>query len=200
MAGNFAPSPSRGVEIPIASTDSALGSLHAFMMTKTCLRLLFLAAGVMSISHGCGGGSIECLGTPVACGDRDLAECNGGCRPYEGCLGESVSCESLNDNRTLCIQTGDCRYVGSCEGVEGCETTAFEACATAPGCVQVRRCYGTGVTCANLDDSQCELYAQCELSEECRGSAAPCGDLDSNASCLDAPGCFPADVTPPVVD
>jgi hypothetical protein len=167
-------------------------------MTKTCLRLLLLAAGATAITHGCGDGSIECLGTPVACENRDLAECNGGCSVYEGCLGGVVSCESLTDNRDLCIQTGDCRYVGSCEGVEGCDTTPFEACATAPGCVQVRRCYGTDLTCANLDDSQCELYAQCELGEECRGSAADCGDLDSNAACLDAPGCFPADVTPSV--
>lgn len=167
-------------------------------MTKTCLRLLLLAAGATSITHGCGDGSIECLGTPVACENRNLAECSGGCGVYEGCLGGVVSCESLTDNRELCIQTGDCRYVGSCEGVEGCDSTPFEACATAPGCVQVRRCYGTDVTCANLDTDQCELYAQCELGEECRGSAAACGDLESNAACLDAPGCFPANVTPSV--
>jgi hypothetical protein len=169
-------------------------------MTKTCLRLLFFAAAALPIVHGCSDSSIACLGTPVACENRDLNACNGGCEVISGCLGDVVSCESLTDRPTLCVQTGDCRYVGSCEGAEGCEAFTFDACATAPGCVQVRRCFGTEVSCSSLEDSQCELHPQCSLGRECGGSASSCSDLDSTAACLDSPGCFSADTEPSVVD
>jgi hypothetical protein len=170
-------------------------------MTKTCLRLLFFAAAAWPLVHGCSDSSIECLGTPVACDHRDLGECNGGgCEVHAGCLGESVTCDSLTDRPNLCLQTGDCRYVGSCAGEAGCSQVAFDVCADTPGCVQVRRCYGGSVTCGSLADSQCELYPQCQLGQECRGSATDCGDLDSRVSCLQAPGCFSADTEPSVVD
>jgi hypothetical protein len=169
-------------------------------MTKTCLRLLFLALAAVPLAHGCGDSSIECLGTPVACQNRELADCNAGCRSYQGCLGGTITCDLLTSDSTLCRQTGDCRFVGSCEGAEGCGSIDFDVCTDTPGCVEVRRCSGTSVTCASLGDDQCELYPQCRLDAECRGSAAPCNDLASRTACSDVPGCFPADTEPSVVD
>jgi len=55
------------------------------------------------------------------------------------------------------------------------------------------------VSCDSFGDTQCELYAQCTLGTECRGSATKCSDLDSSSSCLDVPGCYPADTKPSVV-
>lgn len=169
-------------------------------MTKTCLRLLFLALSAASLAHGCGDSSIECLGTPVACENRELSQCTAGCRSFAGCLGDSVACESLTSRPSVCLQTEGCRYVGSCEGGAGCEALDFGTCANTAGCVQVRRCYGGSVSCAKLEDSQCELYPECRLGEECRGTAKDCSDLSSTASCLDVPGCFSADTEPSVVD
>jgi hypothetical protein len=161
--------------------------------------LLGAASGVL-LAHGCGDSSIECLGTPVACENRDLGECNAGCRVREGCIGGEVDCESLTDEPTLCVQTAGCRYLGSCDGNEGCSELSYQACADAAGCVQVRRCGGEGVACDRLEESQCELYPQCVRGQECTGSATRCGDLESTAACLDVPGCLPADTTPAVVD
>jgi hypothetical protein len=168
-------------------------------MTKTYLRLLLLAVAAVPLAHGCGDSSIECLGSPVACENREVADCNAGCGAFEGCLGGSISCDSLTADPILCLQTG-CRYVGTCEGREGCGSIEFESCADTPGCEEVRRCYGTTVTCASLGDDQCELYPQCRLGQECRGTAAPCNDLSSPRSCLEVPGCFPADTEPSVTD
>ena len=164
------------------------------------LVVVFCAALGVPLAHGCGDSSIECLGTPVPCSNRDLAECNAGCRVREGCIGGTVDCESLTDEPTLCVQTAGCRYLGSCTGAEGCSGLMYEVCAMTPGCVQVRRCGGAGVRCNQLEDSQCELYPQCALGEECLGSATACGDLGSTAACYDVPGCYPADTTPAVVE
>jgi len=170
-------------------------------MTKICVRLLFLAATALPLAHGCGDGSLECLGTPVACENRELSSCRDGCSVYSGCLGGTITCESLTDRPQLCLQTADCRYVGTCEGREGCENISdFDACGETPGCVQVRRCFGGSVSCADLEDSQCELHPQCRLGEECRGTATECGDLVSSEECSSVPGCFPADTKPAVVD
>ena len=168
-------------------------------MTKHAIRLVFLAAAALSLIHGYSDGSLECLGTAVACSDRDVNTCDHGCRLERGCLGEQpITCESLTDNYDLCLQTG-CRYVGSCDGAAGCTQLTFDVCGTTPGCVQVRRCFGGSVSCGSLDDSQCELYEQCVLGSRCTGSADSCGDLDSTSACLDVPGCYAADTKPAVV-
>jgi len=168
-------------------------------MTKTCLRLFFLATAALTLAHGCSDDSIECLGSAVSCELRDPSECDHGCRLNQGCFGETpVTCESLTSDPTLCLQTG-CRYVGSCEGAEGCPSLRFDVCGITEGCQQVRRCDGDGITCDRLEDSQCELYAQCELGSRCEGSSTVCGDLDSSKECLEVPGCYPADTTPSVV-
>lgn len=169
-------------------------------MTKHCIRLGFLAVAAFSLIHGCSDGSLECLGSAVACEDRDVSSCNHGCRVQRGCLGDqAVTCDSLTDNPDLCLQTG-CRYVGSCDGEPGCSSIAnFDTCGATPGCMQVRRCFGGSYSCDSFDDSQCELYAQCTLGSHCRGSADSCGDLESASSCLEVPGCYSADTKPPVV-
>ena len=56
-------------------------------MTKTCLRLTFLAALAVPLAHGCGDSSLECLGTPVRCENREIAQCTQGCRVFSGCVG-----------------------------------------------------------------------------------------------------------------
>jgi hypothetical protein len=169
-------------------------------MTKICVRLLFLAAIALPLAHGCSDGTLECLGTPVACENRELATCTDGCSVYSGCLGSTVTCESLTDRPQLCVQTGDCRFVGTCEGREGCAAVPYDACAETPGCVQVRSCIGGSVSCGDLEDSQCELHPQCRLGDECRGSADGCGELSSSTECAAVPGCYPADTKPSVVD
>jgi hypothetical protein len=169
-------------------------------MTKYCFRFLFLALAGLPLAHGCSDSSIECLGTAVACSNRDTGECNHGCRLRTGCVGDLiVSCESLTDNPNLCLQTSGCRYVGSCDGAEGCRDLDYAACPMMEGCMQVRRCIGDGVRCNSLDESQCELYSQCTLGNECLGSATQCDELDSSSACLDVPGCFTADTKPSVV-
>ena len=116
-----------------------------------------------------------------------------------GCVGDlPVTCESLIDNPDLCLQTG-CRYVGSCDGADGCDKLPYAQCGMTEGCMQVRRCIGDSVSCDSFGDTQCELYAQCTLGTECHGSATKCSDLDSSSSCLDVPGCYPADTKPSVV-
>jgi hypothetical protein len=170
-------------------------------MKKTCLRLLFMAAAAVPLAHGCSDSSFECLGTPVACEYREVNQCSNGCRVFSGCVGaEPISCDSLTDRPTLCVQTGDCQYVGSCIGRDGCENVDYEACGGTPGCQLVPRCAGGSVTCASLEDSQCELHPQCRLGEQCRGGADDCGGIGSSAECSAAPGCFPADTKPAVVD
>jgi hypothetical protein len=168
-------------------------------MTKICLRFLFLGALALPLAHGCSDSPLQCLGSPVACGNRDLSQCTAGCSVREGCFGDVVTCESLTENPTLCLQLG-CRYGGSCEGGPGCADTNYDLCATTAGCVQVAQCFGDDVRCSRLEDSQCELYPQCSLGRECVGDATPCGDLGSTSACLDVPGCLPADTTPSVVD
>jgi hypothetical protein len=168
-------------------------------MTKYCFRLLFLAAAGLPLAHGCSDSSLECLGSAVACANRDASECNHGCQLRTGCVGDLiVSCESLADNPPLCLQIG-CRYVGSCDGAEGCADLKYDQCGMTVGCMQVRRCIGEGVRCDSLEDSQCELYSQCTLGSECLGSATKCSDLDSASACLDVPGCYAADTKPSVV-
>lgn len=169
-------------------------------MTKICLRLSFLAVLALPLAHGCGESSLECLGTPVACENRELAQCTDGCSVNSGCVGTEVTCESLTDRPTLCVQTGGCRYLGSCTGRVGCENVEYEACGMTPGCQQVARCAGDGVQCGDLEDSQCELHPQCRLGEECRGTADACDSLGSSSECSAVPGCFPADTQPSVVD
>jgi len=168
-------------------------------MIKTCLRLLFLGAIALPFAHGCSDSPVVCLGTSVACANRDLSECNAGCQVAQGCFGDDVTCDSLTDDPMLCLQTG-CRYIGTCEGEAGCATLSFETCGTTAGCVQVRRCYGSNVRCASLEESQCELYPECALGSRCQGSAASCDEVSTTSACLDVPGCFPADTTPSVVD
>jgi hypothetical protein len=168
-------------------------------MTKICLRFLFLAAALLPLAHGCGDSSVECLGTPVACENREIATCKDGCHVVSGCVGGSVSCESLTDRAEICIQTEGCRYLGSCAGREGCAAVDFETCAETPGCQQVRRCAGGTVSCADLEDSQCELFPQCRLGDECQGTADPCHDLASSQECSSVPGCFADDTEPSVV-
>jgi hypothetical protein len=169
-------------------------------MTKICLRLLFVAAAALPLVHGCSDSSLQCLGTAVACADRELDDCSHGCEVHSGCYGEApVTCDSLTDNPTLCLQTPGCRYVGSCDGAEGCSQKSYDDCATAPGCQQVRRCYGDGTTCDKLEQSQCDLYSQCEFGSQCSGKAIACADLDSEVSCNDVPGCFPANTKAAVV-
>lgn len=169
-------------------------------MTKTCLRLTFLAALAVPLAHGCGDSSLECLGTPVRCENREIAQCTQGCRVFSGCVGDTVTCESLTDRPTLCVQTGDCRYVGSCRGRDGCENVDYETCGETPGCEQVARCSGGTISCASLEESQCELHPQCRLGQECRGDADACDELVSSSECSAVPGCFPADTTPSVVN
>jgi hypothetical protein len=169
-------------------------------MTKICVRLLFLAASAVTLIHGCGESSLECLGTPVACENRGVAECTDGCSVFSGCVGDTVTCESLTDRPMLCVQTGDCRYVGSCQGRAGCENVEYELCGETPGCEQVARCSGGSVSCESLDDSQCELHPQCLLGQQCRGNADSCRELDSSSECSAVPGCFLADTEPSVVD
>ncbi|HTV22227.1 MAG TPA: hypothetical protein VMG12_26245 [Polyangiaceae bacterium] len=169
-------------------------------MTKTCLRLLFLAALAAPFAHGCGDSSLECLGEPVACEAREIGQCSHGCKVFTGCVGPEVTCESLTDRPMLCVQTGDCRYVGSCQGRPGCDNLDYDACGETPGCEQVARCSGTSVTCASLEDSQCELHPQCRLGEQCQGDADSCDSLDSSGECSSVPGCFPADTKPVVID
>lgn len=169
-------------------------------MTKLCARLLFLASIALPLAHGCSDDSLACLGTPVICENRELAACTDGCRVYSGCVGASVTCESLTDRPELCLQTADCRYVGSCEGRDGCENVDFDTCGETPGCIQVRRCFGGSVSCEDLEASQCELYPECRLGEECRGEPDDCSDLGSGSACSAVPGCYPADTRPAVVD
>lgn len=174
-------------------------------MTTPRLRyslLLALVPGalLLSIAHGCSDSSFECLGTPVACEDRDLSECIAGCRVFEGCVGGTVDCASLTDEPTLCVQTAGCRYLGSCDGPPGCSELSYDNCPSMEGCTQVRRCGGDGVQCGQLEDDLCELYPQCERGQECRGSATACGELESSSACLDVPGCLPADTTPAVIE
>ena len=77
-------------------------------MTKTCLRLLFLAALAAPLAHGCSDSSLECLGQPVACENREISSCTHGCRVTSGCVGGEITCESLTDRPMLCVQTGNC--------------------------------------------------------------------------------------------
>jgi hypothetical protein len=168
-------------------------------MTKYCFRLFFLAAAGLPLAHGCSDSSLECLGSAVACDNRDANECNHGCQLRTGCVGDAViTCDSLTDNPNLCLQTG-CRYVGSCDGADGCQDLKYEECGMTQGCMQVRRCIGAGVRCGTLEESQCELYSQCTRGSECIGTATKCSDLDSSSACLDVPGCYPADTKPSVV-
>jgi hypothetical protein len=168
-------------------------------MTKHCFRLLFLAAAGLPLAHGCSDSSLECLGSAVACSSRDLSECNHGCHVRSGCVGNTaITCESLTDKPDLCLQRG-CRYVGSCDGAEGCGQLKYDACGMTAGCMQVRRCIGDDVPCSDLEESQCELYSQCTRGSECIGSATDCSDLDSSSACLAVPGCYPADTKPSVV-
>jgi hypothetical protein len=169
-------------------------------MTKICLRLSFLAALAVPLAHGCGDSSLECLGTPVACENREIAQCTDGCEVVSGCVGGEITCDSLTDRPQLCVQTADCRYLGSCTGRAGCENVGYDDCALTPGCTQVTRCAGSGVSCEDLEDSQCELHPQCRLGDECRGSADDCSELGSSAACSSVPGCFPADTRPAIVD
>jgi hypothetical protein len=169
-------------------------------MTKICLRLLFLAASAVPLAHGCSDSSLECLGSPVACENREVDQCTNGCRIFSGCVGSTVTCESLTDRPQLCVQTGDCRYVGSCEGRAGCENVDYDTCGETPGCQQVARCIGGSVTCESLDESQCELHSQCRLGEQCQGDADDCTGIGSLSECSAVPGCFPADTRPTVVD
>ena len=173
---------------------------QSLFMTKYCLRLLFLAAAALPLAHGCSDSSIECLGTPVACGNREIGQCTDGCRVFEGCVGDVVTCESLTDRPEICIQTEGCRYLGTCEGREGCENVGFDECGETPGCVQVRRCDGRDFSCPDLEASQCELYPQCRLGTECQGTATSCGDLGSVDECSSVPGCFSADTDPAILD
>lgn len=169
-------------------------------MTKTCLSLLFLAALAAPLAHGCGDSSLECLGQPLACENREIGQCGQGCRVFSGCVGGTIECESLTDRPALCVQTGDCRYVGSCQGRKGCENVDYEECDATPGCQQVARCTNGSVTCASLEDSQCELHPQCRLGQECRGEADACAELQSSGECSAVPGCFPADTDPVILD
>ena len=169
-------------------------------MTKTYLGLLFLAALAVPLAHGCGDSSFECLGQPVACENREISQCTNGCRVFSGCSGDTVTCESLTDRPMLCVQTGDCRYVGSCQGRPGCENVDYDACAETPGCEQVARCTGSSVTCESLEDSQCELHPQCRLGETCQGEADSCAEVKSSGACTAVPGCFPADTDPAILD
>jgi hypothetical protein len=169
-------------------------------MTKTCLRLLFLAALAAPLAHGCGDSSFECLGQPVACENREIAQCTHGCSVFEGCVGGAVTCESLTDRPELCVQTGPCRYVGSCQGRAGCENVDYQECGETPGCEQVARCTGGSVSCGSLEDSQCELHPQCRLGEACQGDADSCDEVRSSGACASVPGCFPADTEPSVID
>src|SRR5688572_23766287 len=97
--------------------------------------LALLPAVLVPLSHGCGDSSVECLGTPVACSNRDIAECNAGCSRFEGCLGGRVDCASLTDEPMLCAQTVGCQYLGSCDGPPGCSENSYQECPTAEGCV-----------------------------------------------------------------
>ena len=169
-------------------------------MTKTCLRLLFLAALAAPLAHGCSDSSLECLGQPVACENREISSCTHGCRVTSGCVGGEITCESLTDRPMLCVQTGNCRYLGSCQGRAGCENVDYETCAETPGCEQVARCAGDTVTCSSLEESQCELHPQCRLGQECGGEPDECGELSSGTECSAVPGCFPADTEPSVVN
>lgn len=170
------------------------GSRHRFVLGLLPIGVL------LALAHGCGDSSFECLGTPVACSNRDIADCNAGCRVFEGCVGGRVDCASLTDEPELCVQTAGCMYLGSCDGRAGCSNLDYDTCGTTSGCVQVRRCGGAGVACSNLEDDLCELYPQCARGQECRGSALACGELESSAACNDVPGCLPADTEPAVVD
>jgi hypothetical protein len=169
-------------------------------MTKIYVCLSLLAALAVPLANGCGENSLECLGTPVACENREIGQCTDGCSVFSGCVGGEITCESLTDRPTLCVQTGTCRYLGSCTGRAGCENVDYEACGETPGCVQVARCSGDTVECGDMEDSQCELHPQCRLGQECRGNADSCGELGSSSECSAVPGCFPADTEAAIID
>jgi hypothetical protein len=173
-------------------------------MSKTRLLAPFVvlvaASSALLSAHGCSDSSVECLGTAVACENRDLGECVAGCRVREGCIGNTVDCASLTDEPNLCVQTAGCRYLGSCDGADGCEDLSYDECPGTAGCVQVRRCGGAGVRCSELEDSLCELYPQCARGSECIGTPTACEDLGSTGACYSVPGCVPADTTPAVVE
>lgn len=162
--------------------------------------VLAAVSSALPLAHGCSDSSVECLGMAVACGNREISECTAGCSVREGCIGSTVDCASLTDEPNLCVQTAGCRYLGSCDGAEGCEDLGYEQCPTVAGCVQVRRCGGSGVRCSDLEDSLCELYPQCARGSECTGSARPCEELGSATECYSVPGCVLADTTPAVVE
>jgi hypothetical protein len=170
-------------------------------MTKHCLRILFLALAALPLAQaGCGDSSIECLGTAVACSNRDPGECKHGCELRSGCVGDvPVTCDSLTDEPNICVQTKGCRYVGTCDGAANCKQLTYAECGMTEGCMQVRRCIGDDFDCNRLEDSQCELYSQCKLGSQCVGSATQCNDLDSQSACIAVPGCYPADTKPSVV-
>jgi hypothetical protein len=170
-------------------------------MTKHCFRILFLALAALPLAQaGCGDGSVECLGTAVACSNRDASECKHGCELRSGCVGDvPVTCDSLTDNPNVCVQTKGCRYVGTCDGAANCKNLKYDECGMTEGCMQVRRCIGDDFDCNRLEDSQCELYPQCKLGQQCVGSATSCGDLDSQNACIEVPGCYAADTKPSVV-
>jgi hypothetical protein len=171
-------------------------------MKKICVRLSFLAATAVAVVHGCSDSSFECLGSPVSCENREIDQCNSGCRVFTGCVGvDSITCESLTDRPMLCVQTPGCEYLGSCIGRAGCENVEYDACGETPGCQQVARCGGDdAIECDSLEESQCELHPQCRLGQRCEGDADDCGSLDSSSECSAAPGCFPADTKPSVID
>lgn len=170
-------------------------------MSNTWQRLIFWGALSVPLVHGCGASDVQCLGTPVACANRDATQCISGCSIREGCFGGPVSCETLTDRAELCIQTEGCQFLGSCEGEPGCAALGFsDECEATPGCNIVRVCAGAGLDCSGLEDSQCELYAQCELGIECVGTPRSCGDVGSVEQCVAVPGCSPADTRPSVLD
>ena len=83
--------------------------------------ILAAVSSALPLTHGCSDSSVECLGMAVACGNREISECTAGCSVREGCIGSTVDCASLTDEPNLCVQTAGCRYLGSCDGAEGCE-------------------------------------------------------------------------------
>jgi len=173
-------------------------------MFVTPLRSLFLllsgAAAVILSAYSCSDGAPQCLGDAVACENRSAEECaGGGCSIREGCLGGELTCDSV-EGLTLCNQTPGCRWVGQCDGSDACRALSYNECGNAPGCVQVRRCYGDGTRCEDLEASLCELYPQCENRSSCTGNATDCIELEADGQCSGTPGCFIADTTPIVAE
>lgn len=154
----------------------------------------------------CSDGRVQCLGEPVACERRTVAQCAEGCAVVSGCQGEAVACDSLtSQGGPLCNQTPGCLWRVECAGVReetdsACQALTGEQCIRDADCLLSQACFGAGTACGSLASDQCELYDQCRLGATCGGRATDCGKMESVEACDEAPGCFAADTRSSAID